>query len=389
MSDIFLSYASEDLPRVVPFVQALERRGWSVWWDRTLPPGQRFSQVIEEALDAARCVVVVWSKASVASHWVDVEAAEGARRNILVPVIIDDDIRIPLAFRGLQAAKISHWQGHELDREFAKVVQAITRLLGTASLANGIMAEATEGMESSPRPGQAIEVESTGRLTNSLGIDFVLIPAGEFLMGSSDGFDNERPMHRVRISRPFYLGLCAVTQAQWQAVMGNNPSHFMGDSDRPVEQLSWEDIQAFIRGLQEHEGSVRYRLPTEAEWEYANRAGSATDYSFGSDGRQLDRYAWYADNAGNQTHPVRQREPNAWGLYDMHGNVWEWVQDWYGKYAVEERADPEGPSAGANRVIRGGGWSSEAWYCRSAYRGYWPPSDRRHDLGFRLLRMVE
>ena len=165
---------------------------------------------------------------------------------------------------------------------------------------------------------------------NSIGMEFVLIPAGTFQMGSNDSSDDEKPVHTVRLSRSFYLGKYAVTQARWEAVMGHNPSRFKGDSNRPVEQVSWDDVQEFIRRLNTKESGARYRLPTEAEWEYAARAGSTTAYSFGDGVGQLGQYAWCDGNAGNTTHPVGQLQPNAWGLYDMYGNVGEWVQDRYG-----------------------------------------------------------
>jgi formylglycine-generating enzyme required for sulfatase activity len=215
---------------------------------------------------------------------------------------------------------------------------------------------------------------------------FVRIPAGEFRMGSTDGHADERPVHTVRISQPFYLGIHAVTQGQWEAAMGNNPSRFTGDPNRPVERVSWEDVQEFIGRLNAREGHTLYRLPTEAEWEYAARAGSTTAYCFGDDSHRLGEYAWYSENAGRQTHPVGTLQPNAWGLYDMHGNVWEWVQDWYGKYAAEPVTDPQGPALGSARVYRGGSWSYGAGYCRSAYRRHDAPGYRYGGLGFRLLR---
>src|SRR5262249_25718461 len=157
-------------------------------------------------------------------------------------------------------------------------------------------------------------------LRNTIGMEFVLIPAGTFQMGNNDGYDDDKPVHTVRISRPFYLGKYEVTQAQWEAMMGNNPSHFKGDANSPVEQVHWDDVQKFIRRLNAKEGGARYRLPTEAEWEYAARAGTTTSWSFGDDASQLGRYAWCGGNAGWQTHPVGQLQPNAWGLYDMYGN---------------------------------------------------------------------
>ena len=205
-------------------------------------------------------------------------------------------------------------------------------------------------------------------------------------MGSTSGDDDERPVRTVRISKSFYLGIYEVTQGQWEAVMGDNPSRFTGDPNRPVERVSWEEVQQFIDEFNAREGGTKYRLPTEAEWEYAARAGSTTAYSFGDDNGQLSKYAWFGDNAGNTTHPAGQLQANAWGLYDMHGNVWEWVQDWYGKYTAEPVTDPQGPAAGSGRVIRGGGWYGVAGSCRSASRGSDAPGDRFGDLGFRLLR---
>jgi formylglycine-generating enzyme required for sulfatase activity len=168
--------------------------------------------------------------------------------------------------------------------------------------------------------------------------------------------------------------------------MGNNPSQFRGDPNRPVENVSWEDVQEFLRRLNAKEGGTQYRLPTEAEWEYAARAGSTTAYSFGDNSDRLGEYAWYAENSGGTTHPVGQRKPNAWGLYDMHGNVWEWVQDWYGNYPAEAATDPQGPASGSERVGRGGDWHGGAGHCRAAYRLRGSPGNRGGILGFRLLR---
>jgi formylglycine-generating enzyme required for sulfatase activity len=237
---------------------------------------------------------------------------------------------------------------------------------------------------------------------NSIGMEFVLIPvpAEPFKMGSddsdADADRDEKDMHPVHLTRPFYLGKYEVTQAQWEAVMGNNPSTFKGDSNRPVENVSWDDVQEFIRRLNSREGGAMYRLPTEAEWEYTARAGTTTRWSFGDEARQLGRYAWYDGNAGGQTHPVGQLQPNPWGLYDMHGNVWEWVQDWYDSEEFRRRSrtgitvvDPVGPSSGSRRVNRGGCWINPARFCRTADRYHGTPGERRPDLGLRLLRVAQ
>ena len=225
--------------------------------------------------------------------------------------------------------------------------------------------------------------------TNSIGMEFILIPSGSFMMGSDPNFGNnhrdESPLHKVSISQPFYLGKYEVTQAQWVAVMGNNPSKFKGRNN-PVETVSWHDTQEFITRLNAKEKHARYRLPTEAEWEYAARAGTSTTYFFGDDKNALSGYAWYHDNASDATRPVGQKQPNAWGLYDVYGNVREWVQDWYEEkyYANSPETDPQGPPSGKQRVDRGGSWGFNAMFCRSAFRGDVLPDSRMGYLGFRL-----
>ena len=216
-------------------------------------------------------------------------------------------------------------------------------------------------------------------------MEFVWIPAGEFRMGSTSrrADDDEKPVTRVRISRGFYLGKYEVTQGQWEAVMGTNPSHFSNcGGNCPVEGVSWHDVQGFIGMLNAKDGKPRYRLPTEAEWEYAARAGTRGD-RYGN----VDAIAWYDGNSGARTHPVGRKAPNAFGLYDMLGNVWEWVEDWYGDYPGGAMTDPTGPSTGGSyRVYRGGCWYDDARDCRSAYRYWDSPGIRIHGLGFRLLR---
>ncbi len=222
-----------------------------------------------------------------------------------------------------------------------------------------------------------------------LNLEFVFIPAGSFQMGSAV-FHDEGPIHEVRLSRPFYLGRYPVTQAQWEVVMGSNPSHFRGNTRRPVEHVSWEDVQEFIRRLNEREETKKYRLPTEAEWEYAARADSTTHYGFGDHGKQLGQYAWYEATANGQPHPVGQLKPNAWALYDMHGNVWEWVQDWYDEayYQVSPKPDPQGPGPARYRVVRGGAWNADAGDCRAASRNVEYPAHLSRLIGFRLLKQL-
>ena len=259
-----------------------------------------------------------------------------------------------------------------------------------------------------------VQTSQIETFTNSLGMTFSRILAGTFMMGSEDarpqpGYDESQ--HQVTLTRSFYMQTTEVTQAQWEAVMGNNPSYFSEcGGNCPVEEVSWNDVQDFIAALNSR-GEGTYRLPTEAEWEYAARAGSTTDfangdmtvYDWGLD-PNLDAMGWYCGNSAVTydgcldwsslggpscagTHPVAQKLPNAWGLYDMHGNVWEWVQDWYGCYPTTAVTDPTGPETGSDRILRGGDWPYYVQDCRSANRdAYYPPDDRLDYFGFRLLR---
>lgn len=226
--------------------------------------------------------------------------------------------------------------------------------------------------------------------SNNLGMEFVSIPAGTFMMGSPGSEANRKlneRQHRVSLTKGFWLGKYEVTQGEWREVMGSNPSEFSNcGSNCPVEKVSCSEVQEFIRWLNQRDSLNLYRLPTEAEWEYAARAGSTTAYCFGNDAGRFGEYGWYRGNSGSRTHPVGQKKPNNWGLYDMHGNVWEWVEDWLGVYPGGSVTDPKGPSSGWIRLSRGGGWGNYAWYCRSAYRLLNDPGLRGRAFGFRLLR---
>ncbi len=230
----------------------------------------------------------------------------------------------------------------------------------------------------------AAQAQTANRVSNPFGMTFVRIPAGSFTMGSSsyEANSDEKPVQQVTISRPFELQVTEVTQAQWKQVMGSNPSNFKGD-DLPVEQVSWDDCQEFLRKLNARDPGKGYRLPTEAEWEYACRAGTAED-RYGD----LGSIAWYTENSGGKTYPVGQKQANAWGLYDMLGNVWEWCSDWKGDYPSGSVTDPRGPSSGSCRVYRGGGWYSHVRNCRVAYRNDSGSDFRDSGLGFRLAREV-
>ncbi len=254
-------------------------------------------------------------------------------------------------------------------------------------------------------------------ITNSIGMKLVLIPKGTFTMGSPESEqvgelsrELDESQHEVTISQDYYLGVYEVTQSQYKKVMGENPSEFQGgkvamlrpqtgqlakeidSSNHPVEAVSWQDAVKFCQQLselpEEKKAGRVYRLPTEAEWEYACRASSNTAFNFGKGVRpfaDLGDHAWFRDNSNKQTHPVGEKKPNAWGLHDMHGNVWEWCSDWYGEYPIGSATDPIGPGQGSYRVQRGGSWFFEPARCRSAYRvGLIPPSQHIDDTGFRI-----
>ena len=237
-----------------------------------------------------------------------------------------------------------------------------------------------------PEPQKPVErAPGASAAASTANMEFVRIPAGEFQMGCSPGDTgcdaDEKPAHRVRITKAFEIGKYEVTQAQWEAAMGTNPSYFKG-SDRPVEQVSWDDAQEFLKRLNARQDGYRYRLPTEAEWEYAARAGQTGAPP------NLDAVAWHSGNSGGQSHPVGQKQPNAWGLYDMLGNVWEWCQDWYEEnyYQSSPAQDPQGPSSGQSRLMRGGSWNDGAWFSRVAGRNRVSPAYRGVGDGFRCVR---
>lgn len=221
-------------------------------------------------------------------------------------------------------------------------------------------------------------------------MEFVLIPAGSFEMGGDPNFSDgdETPQHRVTLTRPFYLGRTEVTQEQWAAIMGSSPSKFQG-ARLPVETVSWSDCQRFMRGASEKTG-VRFALPTEAQWEFACRAGTSTRWSFGDEETALGNHAWIQLNAHGSTHPVQTKPLNPWGLADMYGNVWEWCADWYSMhYPAEAQVDPKGPATGDARVLRGGAWGDDATSARSTYRNSMGPDQRTPGAGFRCALLLE
>ena len=233
-------------------------------------------------------------------------------------------------------------------------------------------------------------------------MDFVYIPPGSFLMGAAPGEEgpldqSEEPQHRVEVSRGFYLAKYELTQSQWRAIVGTQPwrrrQYVKEGAQYPATYIAWLEVEDFVRRLNDKAGRELYRLPTEAEWEYACRAGTLTRWHSGDDEQTLNDHAWTSANtwaAGKKNpHIVGQKQPNAWGLHDMHGNVWEWVADWENTYTEVEQIDPRGPETGIRRVGRGGSFGTLGLGVRSASRFFSPPDARTPDVGARILREID
>jgi sulfatase modifying factor 1 len=458
MADIFISYAREDKERVAPFASTLESAGWSVWWDPNIRPGEEFDRVIEEALSAANCVVVLWSQNSIKSDWVKEEASIGKQRNILIPAKIDA-VEPPLGFGFIQAADLTDWQPQLSHTGFNGLLKAIEAILSSSSMELKIEEQGQQRVESQGKAkdeAHRLNQENLNRherkaaamvapittmrkrglvigavslvvalsfagwflttsqksitipkpFTNSIGMKFVYIAPGTFTMGSPKDepgrvIDWELQPRQVALSNGFYMQTTEVTQRQWMAVMGNNPSTFKECGyDCPVENVSWDEVQRFIQQLNAKEGIDMYRLPKEAEWEYAARAGTKTLFASGQC-LSTDQANYDGDRPMNgcpkglnrgKTIKVGTLQPNDWGLFNMNGNVSEWVDDdWLDNYKLTHSGymDYFGPKRGTVRVMRGGSWSFSASGCRSAYRRGWQPDHRYSNLGFRIVLMPD
>ena len=252
--------------------------------------------------------------------------------------------------------------------------------------------EAPIDEESSTVVEEVEEMVDDSTFTNSIGMEFVMVESGEFIMGSPEeelySDKDERPMRQVTVSNDFYIGVYEVTQAEWKAVMGTEPSEFKG-TDLPVDKVSWSDANKFLDKLNKMEENSEYRLPTEAEWEYAARAGTNTAYTFGSEEADLFQYAWFTENSEDKTHPVGMKEANAWGLYDVHGNIAEWVMDEYHSNYQKAPSDSRVWEGGVDRrVVRGGSWDNAAENCRSGHRDDMGEGSRKNYIGFRVVKEV-
>jgi formylglycine-generating enzyme required for sulfatase activity len=378
MSDIFISYAREDRTRTAAIAKALEAHGWSVWWDWVIPTGKKFRRVIQEEIDKAQCVVVLWSAASIESDWVIEEAAEGNVREILLPVLIER-VRPPMGFRSMHAADLTNWEGDAAAPAFQRLCSDIEPLIGA--------------------PATAPPHRQSGTQTNPKnGLSYVRIQPGEFQMGATPGdteaYSDEKPRHRVRITKGFWLSDTPVTVAAYKRFVAERADFKMppapdfnpnwSKDDHPIVRVTWDEAQAYCEW-------AGCGLPTEAQWEYAARGGQdGLKYPWGSE--ISPEHANYAGSKWKGTSPVRSYPANAWGLYDMAGNVWEWVADWYDEnyYGTlptgKPTDDPRGPQSGKVRVLRGGSFLYVSWSLRAAVRNRVEPVFGLSSSGFRCVR---
>ena len=451
MSDIFISYSSADRSIARPLADRLEAEGWTVYWDVRIPVGQRWHQEIERQLHATKAVVVLWSPQSLQSKYVMEEAHYGNTKNILFPAFIER-VEPPFGFKLFQTADMVGWNGEPDHPGLAQLLAALREHLSVelnppangntvelvnevgrykpaqAGVSGKLADEMPETVASRPYSGLRQILNSTALTppaspfipgqtfrdklkVGGEGPLMVVIPPGRYMMGSPpdepERKDNEGPQHEVIIKTPFALGVCAVTFADYDLFCRNTSRELPHDRGwgrvtRPVIDVSWLDAQAYCAWISEQTG-YGYRLPSEAEWEYACRAGTTTPFSFGSNisPEQVNydgNHPYVGGKMGQdrqQTVPVQSLPPNAWGLYEMHGNVWEWVQDaWHGSYEgaptdgiawVQGRAGAT--DTGASRVVRGGSWGIYAGVCRSAYRYNFQPGGRSINAGFRCARV--
>ena len=379
--DVFLCHNSKDKSLVRKISDQLKARGLNPWLDEEgISGGDGFMKRIQKVIVNVESALIFFGEHG-EGKWQEIEIDVCYSRYVdkklkVIPVLLPGVEEVPenQQFLGrLQWIKFSHPLDKTALDKLEYAIRSKEPQSTNVSSSSTFSVPKSSIHSTSSSPQSFIET-----LSGNIKLEMVKIPAGSFLMGSADNdesaSDNEKPQHRVNLQE-FYLGKYPVTQEQYQAVMGHNPSNFKSffkdTSKNPVEKVSWDDAQEFCRKLSEKTGK-KHRLPSEAEWEYACRAGIQTRYYFGDNEYQLGEYAWYGDNSGSKPHPVGQKKPNNWGLYDLHGNVWEWCEDgWHENY---ENAPKDGSSWNENnsptsfRTARGGSWNFDPEGCRSAFR---------------------
>jgi formylglycine-generating enzyme required for sulfatase activity len=352
---IFISHSSADTEAVLRLANDLKRAGLEVWLDKwEIGVGDRITKTVQDGLVGATHLAIWLTRASVASGWVEREwqskfGAEIATGQTVILPLLAEDCQIPAMLE---------------DKKYADFRRDYTE--GLAGLLDAV------GLKDWESP---------------TGMRFKLILPGAFVMGS-DREENESPPHQAAVGWPFYMAVYVVTQRNWLDVIGTAPwkgDPHVREGDRyPAVNVSWFDAQAYLDQLSVNDKENSYYLPTETEWEYVARAGTITDFSFGDDERDMRFFGWYRDitqNAEEYAHEVGVKRPNPWGLYDFHGNIWEWMDDWYyGSYAMQPKLNP------MEKVLRGGGWDYPAYGARSAFRNHLLPTRSNHVIGFRVIR---
>lgn len=385
----FVSYCHNDrrwLERLQIHLRPLERDGIIVLWNDTeIEAGDRWRDEIKRNLEDAEAAILLISPDFLNSDFI--------YSNELPPLLVSaekDGLLVICVIVGpCLFSEIPSLSKFQAVNDPSKPLISITE----TEQEKVFVAIATRLKRHSEKPERRRK-----KWKNKFGMEFVYIPQGTFYMGSTNG--NEQPVHQVTITQPFYMAATVVTQRQWKELMDYEPWKQNGlvkervkeGDEYPAVFISYEDAEKFVHELGIQDNANSYVLPTEAQWEYAARAGSTDEFCFGSDKRRLGEYGWYKDNAfkleRKYAHMVARRKPNKWGLYDMHGNVWEWVRDWYGEYEPEAVRDPQGLAGGLERVLRGGAFDFEEEGARSAFRAQQAPHRRLESYGFRVVRLA-
>ena len=368
--DVFISYSRKDLELVKKIKTEIDHLvGVDCWMDLNgIESGEQFEDVIINAICKCDTILFMMSVNSMQSEWAldELDFAKHEKKRIVLVSIDNAEMSGKFYFRYHKYDTIT-WS-NQPQRE--KLIRDLKSWIGIGQKEKGEAGKVQTTENSAP----AIQTYTLGNVS----FDMIRVDGGTFMMGATseqgnDAYDDERPAHQVTLS-PYYIGETVVTQALWETVMGSNPSKFKG-SNRPVETVSWDDCQEFILKLNQKTGR-KFRLPTEAEWEFAARGGNKSQSYKYSGSNNIGDVACYRDNSNNQTHGVKSKLANELGLYDMSGNVWERCQDWYGDYPSSAQTNPLGPSNGSIRVYRGGCWDSEGGSCRVTSRGDWEPDYR-------------
>lgn len=405
---IFIAYSREDEEHLDSlrkhFLPAQRKGKVEVWYDGAIAAGAVWEEAIKENLHKADIILLLVSIDSLASdqfYGNEMKTALERQRDGLtrvIPIILRPCNWEETELADLQALPKNGKPVTQWDDEEEAYLDIAMNVLKTVGRKAAKQKSGQEGQES------LVEKQAQGPPA-SVEMKMVLVEGGRFQMGSKNGKDDEEPVHDVSLSS-YYIGRTAVTQAQWRAVMGNNPSHFKNMDDCPVEKVSWEDAQVFIQKLNAQTGK-QYRLPTEAEWEFAARGGNLSQDFIYSGSNDVNEVAWYERNAKSKTQPVASKRPNELGIFDMGGNVMEWCADWYGPYVASGSTsdegmlsflyktatgtsnktvkDPQGPPTGEMRVSRGTSWLNSSDNCRPSARFYGEPKSRMNIRGFRLV----